>query len=105
MEAYNPALTPDQITRATHYGYRRSVVANWSELIPGDNVVLLSTGKPEFRISGTVDANSPDGSLLWLLQDDCAGRALFHQSDGYKTLVDPRAKSGRGQNGVLPDGP
>lgn len=89
METPHHALTPEQITRPTHYGYRRSVVANWAELIQGDHVLLLGTGKPEVRVSGTVDDVAPDGSLLWLLDDDLGGRRLFFQCDGYQTLVDP----------------
>ncbi|HJW00037.1 MAG TPA: hypothetical protein VJ617_13185 [Arthrobacter sp.] len=89
MDTSRLYLPPDRDIRPSHHGYQRSLVANWSELSPGDTVVLLGTGKPEARTSGEVDAVSVDGSLLWLLQDDCGGRRLFHWSDGYKTLVDP----------------
>jgi hypothetical protein len=90
VDTFPSALTPNQVTRPTHYGYGRSAVASWSELIPGDNVVLLGTGERETRISGTVDANSSDGSLLWLVQDNCAGRILCLQADGYRTFVGPK---------------
>ncbi|MFJ5695014.1 hypothetical protein ACIP9X_14320 [Arthrobacter sp. NPDC093125] len=79
-----------QTSRPTHYGYRRPVVTSWCELTPGDTIVLLGPEKGKARITGMVDAISADGSLMWLLQDNCAGRRMFHQPDGYKTLLDPR---------------
>lgn len=54
-------------------------------------VNLAGPGQDTTWISGTVDAVSADGSLIWLVQDDCAGRRIFHQVDGYKTLLDPAA--------------
>ncbi|MEC3854035.1 hypothetical protein [Paenarthrobacter ureafaciens] len=89
MEPDHSALTPEQITRPTHYGYRRSVVADWSELIPGEHVLLRGTGNPQARLSSTVHDVSPDGSLLWLLDDDLGERHLYPESDSYHTLVDP----------------
>lgn len=88
MHNAQTSLSAEQIARPTHYGYRRTVVANWQELLPGDVVVLVGSGQDRF--SGIVDAVSDDGSLLWILQDGGAGRRLFHQPDGYKTLINPR---------------
>jgi hypothetical protein len=85
----------EQIPRPTHYGFRRTLVADWSELLPNDIVVLEQTGSTTKPISakytsGTVDLVSEDGAFLWLMQEDGAGRRLFFQSDGYITLVNPR---------------
>lgn len=94
-----PICTPEEtqqrstipsVTQATptRFGSLRTVTANWRELARGDTVVLISRGG---RVSGTVDAIAKDGSIVWLRQDGCAGRRMFHKSDGYKTLVDPRS--------------
>lgn len=81
-------LMPEQLNRPTQYGYQRSVVANWCELIPGDTVLLLGPLAEE-RHRGTVDAISADGTVMWLLLEHAGGRKLFHHVDGYQTLVDP----------------
>jgi hypothetical protein len=81
-------LNPEQLNRPTQYGYQRSVVANWCELIPGDTVLLLGPLAEE-RHRGTVDAISADGSVLWLLLEHAGGRKLFHHVDGHQMLVDP----------------
>ncbi|SLK15481.1 hypothetical protein SAMN06272721_1255 [Arthrobacter sp. P2b] len=81
-------LMPEQVNRPTQYGYQRSVVANWCELIAGDTVLLLGPLAEE-RHRGTVDAISADGSVMWLLLEHAGGRKLFHHVDGYHTLVDP----------------
>lgn len=71
-----------------HHGYRRPVVADWRELVEGDDVVLLRAGNSDDSISGTVDAVATDGSLLWLLQKGPEGRRMFHSFDGYKILLE-----------------
>jgi hypothetical protein len=81
-------LLPEQLNRPTQYGYQRSIVANWCELIPGDTVLLLGPLAGE-RHRGTVDAMSPDGTIMWLLLENAGGRKLFYHVDGYQTLVDP----------------
>lgn len=81
-------LMPEQLNRPTQYGYQRSVVANWCELIPGDTVLLLGPLAGE-RNTGTVDAISADGTVMWLVLDNAVGRKLFQHVDGYQTLVDP----------------
>ena len=70
------------------HGNRRSVVVDWGKLTVGDHIVLLSPEKGGTTFGGIVDAISADSSILWLQQDECAGRRLFHQQDGYKTLLD-----------------
>ncbi|MFJ5699589.1 hypothetical protein [Arthrobacter sp. NPDC093139] len=87
-------LMPEQLNRPTQYGYQRSVVANWCELIPGDTVLLLGPLAGE-RHRGTIDAISADGTVMWLLLENAGGRKLFHHVDGYQTLVDP-VRTGRG---------
>jgi hypothetical protein len=79
----NPGRKP------TRFGFRRSVVANWSDLRPGDTVVLV--GSSNERVSGTVDAVTTEGDMMWILLDNGAGRKLFHNSDTYQTLTDPKA--------------
>lgn len=73
-------------SKPTRFGFRRSVVANWRELRPGDTAVHLGSGNE--RLSGTVDAVTTDGDMVWILQDNGVGRKLFHNSDAYQTLTD-----------------
>jgi hypothetical protein len=89
MTASRTALSPDQLTRPTQYGYRRSAVSNWCQLIPGDSVVLTGPGRHE-RYAGQVDAVSADGALVWLVLDNGGERRLFHRVDGHSVLLDPR---------------
>lgn len=84
-------LSPEQLNRPTVYGFRRSVVEDWGELIPNDTVVLISRATGE-RCKGTVDAISEDKTILWLVLENAGGRKLFHHCDGYQTLADPRPK-------------
>lgn len=81
-------LSPTQLNRPSRYGYRRSVVANWCELITGDRLLLVGPGTNQ-RHAGTVDAISVDGAIVWLILEDGGGRKLFHQTDGYQALLDP----------------
>jgi len=76
-------------TSPTRYGFRRTMVANWRELTPGDTVVLIARNKD--CIEGTIDAVTKDGAFLWLRQEGFRPRCVFYHSDGYKVLVDPRA--------------
>lgn len=71
--------------------FRRSISADWRELTRGDSVVLLNSRHE--AVGGVVDDISGDGSLIWIQQDDGAGRRLFHRSDGYKTLLDADARA------------
>ncbi|MFM9273573.1 hypothetical protein [Pseudarthrobacter sp. NKDBFgelt] len=82
-------MVDDPDRKPTRFGFRRSVVTNWNDLRPGDTVLLVGTSKE--RVSGTVDAVTTDGDIMWILQDDGAGRKLFHHSDIYQTLTDPKA--------------
>lgn len=85
----NSGIPTTAETSPTRYGFRRTVVANWRELIPGDTVVLIARNKD--CIEGTIDAVTKDGAFLWLCQDGFRPRRVFYYSDGYKVLVDPRA--------------
>jgi hypothetical protein len=62
-------------------------VSNWAELAVGETVLLVSAGTE--RYTGVVDDVSADGAVIWLVLDDGVGRRLFHQTDGYRTIVDP----------------
>lgn len=90
MENLKATSSPERIPRLTHYGYRRTNVSDWKELLPGDILRLDSNMSDVVQTSGTVDAVSEDGSFLWLIQDNGAGRKLFHHVDGYTTLMNPR---------------
>lgn len=74
-----------------HWYSLRQEVRSWRELAPGDVVVLLTSDKRNARIEGRVDEISGDGLFLWLLQDNGAGRRLFHRPDGYTTFLDSKA--------------
>ena len=69
----------------------RKEITTWRDLAPGDAVVLLTSDRRNARISGKVDDLSADGSFLWLVQDNGAGRRLFHRPEGYTTLLDSTA--------------
>jgi hypothetical protein len=69
----------------------RKEIMTWRDLAQGDAVVLLTSDKRNPRISGKVDNLSTDGSFLWLVQDNGAGRRLFHRTEGYTTLLDSTA--------------
>ncbi len=69
---------------------QQCIIADWRELTRGDSVVLLNPRKE--AVGGIVDDVSADGSVIWIQQDDCGGRRLFHRNDGYKTLLDAGAR-------------
>lgn len=73
---------------ASMSNYLRKEVKSWSHLAPGDSVVLLTSDRSNPRSSGLVDEISDDGHFLWLIQENGAGRRLFHRADGYTTLLD-----------------
>lgn len=81
-------LSPEQLNRPTRYSYRRAIVANWGELIPGDTVLLL-VPDTEQQYTGTVDAVSEDGTIVWLILKNGGGRRLFYNTDGYQTFLNP----------------
>lgn len=66
-------------------------VASWRDLAPGDAVILLTSNPQIPRFAGKVDAISADGSFLWLLQNNAAGRKLFHRGEGFTTLLETTA--------------
>ncbi|KQQ89727.1 hypothetical protein [Arthrobacter sp. Leaf137] len=63
-------------------------MAGWDQLNKGDTVVLLTSDRRNPRFTGWVDEISEDGRYLWLIQDNGAGRRLFHRVEGYTTLLD-----------------
>jgi hypothetical protein len=69
------------------HAYRRPVVADWRELIEGDSILLVGPGKATVEAAGTVDAITPDGELIWILQNG-TGRRMYHRIDGYKALLE-----------------
>ena len=81
-------LSTDQLNRPSEYSYRRSIVANWCELIPGDPVLLFGSGVGQ-RYRGTVDVISEDGTTVWLILENGGGRRLFYSIDGHQTLLNP----------------
>jgi hypothetical protein len=81
-------LSPDQLNRPTRYSYRRSIVANWCELIPGDTVLLFGPDA-EQQYTGIVDAVSEDATIVWLILENGGGRRLFYNTDGYQTFLNP----------------
>jgi hypothetical protein len=88
VTASRVSLSPQQLNRPTRYGYRRTAVTDWSELIPGDNV-LLTGPAPDQRYTGTVDDVLDDGSVVWIVIANAGGRRLFLRGDGHQILVDP----------------
>ena len=66
----------------------RIEVHSWLQLTPGNSVVLLTSDRRNPRIAGRVDRVSVDGHYLWLIQDNGAGRRLFHRPEGYTTFLD-----------------
>jgi hypothetical protein len=65
-----------------------STPANWSELLPGDNVILI--GKEAQRDAGIVDTVSRDGTLLWIGLGHGNERRLFLREEVLRTEVDLR---------------
>lgn len=66
----------------------RKEVRNWRYLAQGDAIVVLATDKRHPRFAGKVDEISEDGSFLWLIQDNGAGRRLIHRLEASTTLLD-----------------
>jgi hypothetical protein len=60
--------------------------ANWSELLPGDSVVLI--GNEAQRAAGTVDVVSHDGALAWIMLRPGNERRLFLREEVFRTEVD-----------------
>ena len=72
---------------AAHAPFQTCSVSNWSELAPGETVLLV--GAATDRYTGVVDDVAADGSVMWLVLEDGDGRKLFHQDDGFQTIVEP----------------
>lgn len=87
MNSSEAELLKSTPPNCTQDGQRLRVAPNWSDLSPGDAVVLL--GLSEERFAGTVDAIGLDGETLWMFLERGAGRRLFHSSDASVTLVGP----------------
>lgn len=81
----------------------RKEVRNWRYLAQGDAVVVLTKDRRHPRFAGKVDEISDDGSFLWLIQDNGAGRRLVHRLEASTTLLDadasqaePKAREAKG---------
>lgn len=48
-------------------------------VVPGDAVTVTAPGR--LKVSGTVDAVAPDGSVLWVIEDGGQGRHMVHRTD------------------------
>lgn len=59
---------------------------NWTELCPGDLVLLVSEKTSHI---GIVDTVSADSEYLWLFPSDGTGRRLFTKGEVHRTFVDP----------------
>ena len=62
-------------------------IPNWAALSRTDEVEIHNQGR--VIASGRIDMLAPDGSMLWLQQDDGQGRALFLHSDGLRVYRRP----------------
>ncbi|MCO4255965.1 hypothetical protein [Pseudarthrobacter cellobiosi] len=61
-------------------------VHDWGELRRTDAVEVR---RHDLATSGQVDVCSPDGSVLWILQDHGLGRIMIHESDGFAVYRHP----------------
>jgi hypothetical protein len=56
-------------------------------VLPGDPVTVVEPGR--LSVAGIVDAVSPDGSVLWVIEHGGQGRHMVHSTDA--ALVRRRA--------------
>lgn len=63
-------------------------VHDWTELRHADAVEFCRDGLA--ITTGKIDVCSPDGTVLWILQDHGLGRVMIHQSDGFAVYRHPR---------------
>lgn len=72
----SPSTQSQQQGRVPHL----EPIPDWAKLSRHDEITLHRDGKEV--ASGYVDMLALDGSVLWLIQNDGKGRAMFHQKDG-----------------------
>lgn len=77
----------DRASGPTNAGSSRYELHSWTRLAQGSPVVLLSSDARNPRFAGRVDEVSDDGTLMWLIQDNGAGRRLFLRAEGYTTYL------------------
>ena len=65
-------------------------IPDWTKLSRDDDIALHSGGRE--LASGRVDMRALDGSVLWIIQHDGKGRAMFLHSDGLIVFRRPPAK-------------
>ncbi|MFJ5695527.1 hypothetical protein ACIP9X_16965 [Arthrobacter sp. NPDC093125] len=87
---------PDHHTGRLQSGTPRNAqlepVLNWAKLAREDELELVHrSGKT--LTSGRVDMRALDGSVLWLIQDDGKGRAMFLADDDVMVFRHKRAGS------------
>lgn len=75
----NTALPPDEKAIAARHG---EPIANWCKLSKDDRVDIYNARGS--RTTGRIDMVAGDGSILWIIQDEGRGRALFVHEDGVK---------------------
>lgn len=61
-------------------------IRDWTLLEPGDHVQLRRHGVVEAQ--GQIDEIAPDGTLMWIQQDNALGRRLFHAGDTLRVYRD-----------------
>ncbi|WP_043438963.1 hypothetical protein [Arthrobacter sp. UNC362MFTsu5.1] len=78
----NQVLSPSPSTQSQHQSRAPLLepIPDWAKLSRHDEITLHRDGKEV--ASGYVDMLALDGSVLWLIQNDGKGRAMFHQQDG-----------------------
>ena len=78
----NHVPTPSPSIQSQHQGQASLLepTPDWAKLSRHDEITLHRDGKEV--ASGYVDMLALDGSVLWLIQNDGKGRAMFHQKDG-----------------------
>lgn len=74
-----PAVTrgPDPLS----YGPRKVIGDEWQRLV-GAEVDVRQFGRAVRK--GTVDAATPDGSMVWVARQGVDERTLLHKADGHE---------------------
>ncbi|WP_026555867.1 hypothetical protein [Arthrobacter sp. 35W] len=74
--------------RITRRAWRPASGDLWPALEPEETVALVNANG--WRLSGRVEAVTPDHSCLWIQLDGGMGRQLIHHQDGF--ALESRAK-------------
>jgi hypothetical protein len=72
-------------------------IHNWARLSRHDEVSVYC-GSEKLAL-GRVDMLALDGSVLWILQSDGKGRAMFHWSDGVRIFRHPATNGKKAPGG------